>query len=179
IGWSTTLSLMPYGRRFAAHRQLHRSYLNRTKCRKFRPMQTLEARTLVKNLLDALPAAYSNLINRQEATFSTGVIAQIVAGHRISSDDDPYMRTTQALRESLGCSGVPGCTALDFFPFHTFSEAVTLIYLPAWFPGLTFGTIARECRPPLQRLYDFPLQTIQGQVNTFVRSIKPHLTDVA
>ncbi|KAF7358226.1 O-methylsterigmatocystin oxidoreductase [Mycena venus] len=148
IGWSTTLSLMPYGKRFAAHRQLHRSYLNRTKCREFRPVQTLEARTLVKNLLDAPPATYSDFINRQEAT--------IVAGHRISSDDDPYMRTTQALRESLGRSGVPGCTSLDFLPF--------LRYLPAWFPGFPFGTIARECRPPLQRLYDFPLQTVQGQM---------------
>ncbi|KAF7341315.1 O-methylsterigmatocystin oxidoreductase [Mycena venus] len=160
IGWSTTLSLMPYGKRFATHRQLHRSYLNRTKCREFRPMQTLEARTLVKNLLDAAPAAYSDLINRQEATFSTGVVAQIVAGHKISSDDDPYMRTTQALRESLGRSGVPGCTALDLLPF--------LKYLPAWFPGLPFGTIAKECRPPLQRLYDFPLQTVQGQMENGV-----------
>ncbi|KAF7360842.1 O-methylsterigmatocystin oxidoreductase [Mycena sanguinolenta] len=149
IGWSTTLSLMPYGKQFMRQRRLHQSYLSRDKCREFRSMQTLEARTLVKNLLESAPEGYSNLINR----FSTGVTSQIVAGHRILSDDDPYMRTTQALRDSLGRSGVPGSTALDFLPF--------LRYLPAWFPGFPFGAIARECRPRLQRLYDLSLQAVK------------------
>ncbi|KAJ6454381.1 cytochrome P450 [Mycena sanguinolenta] len=152
IGWSTTLSLMPYGKEFFRQRRLHQSYLNRDKCREFRSMQTLEARTLVKNLLESAPEEYSNLINR----FSTGVTSQIVAGHRICSDDDPYIRTTQALRDSLGRSGVPGSTALDFLPF--------LRYLPAWFPWCRFGPIAKECRPRLQRLYDLPLQAVKNEM---------------
>ncbi|KAJ7609926.1 cytochrome P450 [Roridomyces roridus] len=116
IGWSTTLSLMPYGKRFNVHRQLHNAYLNRTKCREYRPMQTLEARTLAKNLLESAREKYNKLVNR----FSTGVISQIVAGHRISSDDDPYMKTTEALHVSLGRLGVPGTTSLDYFPFRMF-----------------------------------------------------------
>ncbi|KAF8174808.1 cytochrome P450 [Mycena galopus ATCC 62051] len=151
IGWSTTLSLMPYGQRLNVHRRLHQSYLNRAKCREFRSMQTLEAHTLVKNLLESPAGIYSNFINR----FSTGVISQIVAGHRINSNDDPYMQTTQALRVSLGRSGIPGFTVLDFFP--------VLRYLPTWFPGFQFGAIAKECRPRLQRLYDLPLQTVRNE----------------
>ncbi|KAJ6594916.1 hypothetical protein B0H19DRAFT_896565, partial [Mycena capillaripes] len=54
MGCSTTLSLMLYGERFIKHRQLHQSYLNRNKCRELKPMQTLEAHALVKNLLKAL-----------------------------------------------------------------------------------------------------------------------------
>ncbi|KAJ7627403.1 cytochrome P450 [Roridomyces roridus] len=153
IGWSTTLSLMPYGKRFNVHRQLHNAYLNRTKCREYRPMQTLEARTLAKNLLESAPDKYNKLVNR----FSTGVISQIVAGHRICSDDDPYMQTTEALHASLGRSGVPGTTSLDYFPF--------LRYLPAWFPGFPYSSIAQECRPRLQRLYDFPMETVQRQMD--------------
>ncbi|KAJ6522486.1 hypothetical protein B0H19DRAFT_1277363 [Mycena capillaripes] len=71
--------------------------------------------------------------------FSTGVIAQIVAGHKISTDDDPYMQSTQALRESLGRAGIPGVTALDLFPSliltsgiiaHSFSSnAVDIVQL--------------------------------------------------
>ncbi|KAJ7249131.1 cytochrome P450 [Mycena haematopus] len=160
IGWSTTLSLMPYGKRFALHRRLHQSYLNREKCRQFRPMQALEAHILVKNLLESAPEGYSNCINRRAqyllSRFSTGVVSQIVAGHRIYSDDDPYMQTTQALRESLGRTGIPGSTALDFLPVCT--------YLPAWFPGFRFGAIARECRPRLQRLYELPLQAVKDEM---------------
>ncbi|KAK7002188.1 O-methylsterigmatocystin oxidoreductase [Favolaschia claudopus] len=152
IGWSTTLSLMSYGKQFSTHRQLHHSYLNRNKCREFRPMQTLEAYSLVNNLLNCPPKQYNNMINR----FSTGVISQIVAGHKIEGDDDLYMQTTQALRDSLGRSGVPGSTALDFFPI--------LRYLPSWFPGIPYSSIAKECRPRLQQLYDFPLQAVQSQL---------------
>ncbi|KAJ6544393.1 cytochrome P450 [Mycena capillaripes] len=154
IRWSTTLSLMRYGKRFTLHRQLHQSYLSRQNCLEFRDMQTQEAHSLVENLLAAPPSGYSKFINR----FSTGVISQIVAGHRICTDDDPYMQTTQALRESLGRAGIPGVTALDLFPF--------LKYLPEWFPGFKSGVIARECRPALQRLYDFPLQAVRAQMES-------------
>lgn len=37
-------------------------------------------------------------------------------------------------------------------------------YLPEWFPGFKSGAIARECRPALQRLYDFPLQAVRAQM---------------
>ncbi|KAJ7018188.1 cytochrome P450 [Mycena alexandri] len=151
-GWATTLSLMPYGRRFNLHRQLHQSYLNRRKCREFKPIQTLEAQSLVKNLLESEPLNYSKMINRYES----GVIAQVVAGHKICSDEDPYMRTTQALMESLGRSGAPGTSRIDLFPF--------LKYLPKWFPGSESVALARDCRPILRQLYEFPLQAVQKQM---------------
>ncbi|KAJ7162486.1 cytochrome P450 [Mycena filopes] len=155
-GWSTTLSLMPYGKRFKAHRQLHQSWLNRQKCHEFRPMQTLEARALVDNLLASQPAEYSKMINR----FSTSVIAQVVAGHQIRSDDDPYMQTTQALMESLGRSGAPGTTQIDMFPF--------LKYLPSWCRVPSSVARARDCEPILRRLYEFPLSTVRKQMENGV-----------
>ncbi|KAJ7759624.1 cytochrome P450 [Mycena metata] len=148
-GWSTTLSLMPYGRRFNLHRQLHQSYLNRQKCGEFKPMQTLEARTLQDD-------KQARALN----SFSTSVIAQVVAGHRICSEDDPYMRTTQALMESLGRSGAPGTTRIDLLPF--------LKYLPSWFPGCESVALVRACNPILRQLYDFPLPTVQAQMETGV-----------
>ncbi|KAJ7868784.1 cytochrome P450, partial [Mycena olivaceomarginata] len=156
IGWSTTLSLMRYGKRFTLHRQLHQSYLSRHNCLEFRDMQTQEAHSLVKNLLAAPPSGYSKFINR----FSTGVISQIVAGHRICTDDDPYMQTTQALRESLGRAGHPRSHRARPFPLSAVK------YLPEWFPGFKSGAIARECRPALQRLYDLPLQAVRAQMES-------------
>ncbi|KAJ7484173.1 cytochrome P450 [Mycena latifolia] len=156
IRWSTTLSLMRYGKRFTLHRQLHQSYLSRHNCLEFRDMQTQEAHSLVENLLVAPYIGVQQVYQQRTSAlrrFSTGVISQIVAGHRICTDDDPYMQTTQALRESLGRAGIPGVTALDLFPFHMFSGT-----------PIASGAIARECRPALQRLYDLPLQAVRAQM---------------
>ncbi|KAJ6535355.1 cytochrome P450 [Mycena vulgaris] len=154
LGWTGTLSLMRYGKRFAKHRQLQQSYLNRQKCLEFTAIQTLEARTLVHHLLEAPPADYPKFISR----FSTGIISQIVAGHRIHSDDDPYVQATQAMVESLGRIGAAGETAIDLFPI--------LQHFPTWFPGLKFAAVAKECRPKLRQLYDFPMRAVQTQRKT-------------
>ncbi|KAJ7236786.1 hypothetical protein C8J57DRAFT_1569139 [Mycena rebaudengoi] len=46
------------------------------------------------------------------------------------------------------------------------APTMTLKYLPEWFLGFKSGEIARECRPALQRLYDFPLQAIRAQMES-------------
>ncbi|KAJ7235209.1 cytochrome P450 [Mycena rebaudengoi] len=46
------------------------------------------------------------------------------------------------------------------------APTMTLKYLPEWFLGFKSEEIARECRPALQRLYDFPLQAIRAQMES-------------
>ncbi|KAJ7791271.1 cytochrome P450 [Mycena leptocephala] len=103
----------------------------------FKPMQTQEARMLVRNLIESTTDKYDPFLSR----FATGIITQIVAGHQILSNDDPYLRMSTC--------------PLDFFPI--------LQHFPPWFPGAHHVGIVRAWRSTLQDLYDYPLSTVKKQ----------------
>ncbi|KAF7326503.1 O-methylsterigmatocystin oxidoreductase [Mycena venus] len=98
----------------------------------FKPMQTQEARTLVRNLVESTPDKYDKSISR----FATGIITQIVAGHRITSDDDPYLRMSNMIYEAMSKTGPPGSSPIDFFPL--------LQHFPLWFPGTSHMDVEQQ-----------------------------------
>ncbi|KAJ7214472.1 cytochrome P450 [Mycena pura] len=151
FGWTPTMSFLPYGKQFAVQRQMHQSYLNRIKVVNHKPMQLREARALVDNLLHMRIGEHERYLSR----FSTGVITQVVAGHRITSDDDPYLRLSKMILESLFHSGPPGATAIDFLPF--------LRHFPFWFPGTYYARVASEWRAMVRELHEYPLWTVRAQ----------------
>ncbi|KAJ7206267.1 cytochrome P450 [Mycena pura] len=151
FGWMPAVSFLPYGKQFTTHRQMHHSYLNRMKVVEHQPIQLQEARTLVDNLLHMRIGEHERYLSR----FLPCVITQVVAGHRITSDDDPYLHLSKMVLESLFRSGPPGATAIDFFPF--------LRHFPYWFPGTYYARAASEWRPMVRELYDYPLRTVRAQ----------------
>ncbi|KAJ6529939.1 cytochrome P450 [Mycena vulgaris] len=126
FGWTSSLTMLRYGsEKFAKQR-----------CMAFNPVQIREARTLVRNLYASQPAQYESYLSR----FATGIITQVVAGHTIASSDDPYLRMSSMVLESLSRAGAsPGGTAIDFFPF--------LQHFPRWFPGTHYAGVAIQWRP--------------------------------
>ncbi|KAJ7881743.1 cytochrome P450 [Mycena olivaceomarginata] len=130
LGWTSSLTFLQYGEKFNKHRQMHQTYLSRSKTEDFKPIQTQEARTLVQHLIESPREKYEKLMSRcvpssvdfwqcltsakRLARFATGIITQIVAGHRISSDDDPYLRMSNMIYESFKNVGTPGRSPLDF-----------------------------------------------------------------
>ncbi|KAJ7761230.1 cytochrome P450 [Mycena maculata] len=151
MGWDPTTTFLQYGKQWNKHRQMHQSYLGRDKLDEFRPIQTQEARTLVQNLIQCAPEKYEDYLSR----FATGIIAQIVAGHRIRSDDDPYLRMSKMTFEAISSTGPPGNSPIDFFP--------VLQHFPPWFPGAKHVEVVRTCRPTLRELHDYPLRTVKKQ----------------
>ncbi|KAJ6487322.1 cytochrome P450 [Mycena vulgaris] len=156
FGWTSSLTMLRYGsEKFAKCRQIHQTYLGRQRCVAFNPMQIREARTLVRNLYATQPAQYESYLSR----FATGIITQVVAGHTIASSDDPYLRMSSMVLESLSRAGAsPGGTAIDFFPF--------LQHFPRWFPGTHYAGVADQWRPTVRELYEFPLRTVRAQRET-------------
>ncbi|KAF7348850.1 Cytochrome P450 [Mycena venus] len=123
LGWKPSLTFLQYGKQFNIQRQMHQTYLSRHKAEDFKAMQTQEARTLVRNLLESTPERYEKVLSR----FATGIITQIVAGHRITSDADPYLHMSKMVYESFAETGPAGNSPIDFFPL--------LQHFPPWFPG--------------------------------------------
>ncbi|KAJ7820686.1 cytochrome P450 [Mycena leptocephala] len=66
LGWTYMLSFMRYGKTFTSHRQ---------------PMQTQEARQLVRNLFASSTEEYGAVLSK----FTTSILVQVVAGHKIDS----------------------------------------------------------------------------------------------
>ncbi|KAJ7782203.1 cytochrome P450 [Mycena olivaceomarginata] len=151
VGWKPALAFLQYGKQYNKHRQMHQSYLSRHKAEDFKSMQTQEARTLVRNLIESTPDKYEKFLSR----FATGIITQIVAGHRITSNDDPYLRLSDMIAQAITEMGPPGGSPLDFFPI--------LQHFPPWFPGAHHVGVVRAWRSTMQELYDYPLYTVKRQ----------------
>ncbi|KAJ7328472.1 cytochrome P450 [Mycena albidolilacea] len=153
LGWTYMLSFMRYGETFTRHRQVHQSFFSRQRCAGFEPMQTQEARQLVRNLFASPTEKYGAVLSK----FTTSILVQIVAGHKIDSDDDPYLELSKMVHQVFSVTGPPGGTAIDFFP--------PLRYFPSWFPGAYYAGIARAWRPVVRKLYDYPLECESGDAS--------------
>ncbi|KAJ6493028.1 cytochrome P450 [Mycena sanguinolenta] len=151
LGWTYMLSFMRYGEMFTRHRQVHQSFFSRHKCAEFEPMQTQEARRLVRNLFASPTEKYGAVLSK----FATSILVQVVAGHKIDSDDDPYLGLSKMVYQVFSVTGPPGGTPIDFFP--------SLRYFPSWFPGAYYAGVARAWRPVVRKLYDYPLECVQRQ----------------
>ncbi|KAF7342915.1 Cytochrome P450 [Mycena sanguinolenta] len=152
LGWDPSLVFASYGSKSQSiQRQMHQSYLGRQQVEDFKLMQTEEARRLVQNLMESPPEQYAKLMSR----FVTGIIAHIVAGHQVTSENDPYLRISQMVYESTSKTGPPGSSLLDFFP--------VLQHFPSWFPGMHDLRAVKEARPTIRELYEYPLRTVKEQ----------------
>ncbi|KAJ7177177.1 cytochrome P450 [Mycena filopes] len=151
LGWTYTLGFLRSGPTFTRHRQVHQSYFSRQNCVQFLGMQTEEARALASNLLRSPPDKYPTLLNR----FTTSVITRVTAGHRIVSDEDPYVALSKGVYEALSRTGPPGGSPVDLFPF--------LQHFPSWFPGTYYAGVARAWRPTVRKLYDYPLESVEAE----------------
>lgn len=81
--------------------------------------------------------------------FATAVIMEITYGHRIETDDDPYLRLAKDVDRLLNGAGSAGASVVDFFPFrklllsllasprNRLTESLVR-HLPVWFPGAWF-----------------------------------------
>ncbi|KAJ7915145.1 cytochrome P450 [Mycena leptocephala] len=164
FGWTSSLTGLPYGKKLAKHRQMHQSYLSRQNCSDYMPMQVEEARALVYNLLNSEPARYETCLSR----FATGLITQIVAGHKIESDDDPYLRIAKAGLESMSrAGGAPGVL------LSIFSHSV-IQYFPRWFPGTHYAAVADRWRPTVRELYEHSVRSVRDKrVSSRIRDAAP------
>ncbi|KAG6875167.1 hypothetical protein C0993_010537, partial [Termitomyces sp. T159_Od127] len=88
--------------------------------------------------------------------FSTSIIMQVAYGHRITSDEDPYIDLTKEASYALGIAGPPGNTPIDFFPI--------LQYLPSWFSGTYYAGFARAQNGTIKRLFDYPFDKVKAEM---------------
>ncbi|KAK7045302.1 cytochrome P450 [Favolaschia claudopus] len=151
LGWNYMLSFMRYGETFTRHRQVYQAFFSRQQCAEFEPIQTEEAHRLVRNILSSETDDYGSVLSR----YTTGILVQVVAGHKITSDDDHYLELSKMVYQVFSVTGAPGGTPIDFIP--------ALRHLPGWFPGAYYAGVARAWQPVVRQLYDYPYESVQQE----------------
>ncbi|KAG5638673.1 hypothetical protein H0H81_011053 [Sphagnurus paluster] len=81
----------------------------------------------------------------------------ITYGHRVTSNDDPFMVLADEVGGALALAGSLGAGLVDFFPI--------LAYLPSWFPGTYFMNHARKWEPKLEEMLENPFQDLMKKLN--------------
>ncbi|KAJ7672001.1 hypothetical protein B0H17DRAFT_1244002, partial [Mycena rosella] len=110
---------------------------------------------LVQNLVDSVTDEYDRYLSR----FATGIISQIVAGHRITLDDDWYLQASNMVYEAMTRMGPPGMTHSDL----SVLMVISVQYFPSWFPGTSHRGVVKRWRPTLRELHDYPMRTVKEQ----------------
>ncbi|KAG5637888.1 hypothetical protein H0H81_002773 [Sphagnurus paluster] len=149
MGWSKALATMRYGQEFRMHRRILQQHFNKAKIRNYESIQLLEARTFARNLLTD-PEEKKNIINR----FTTSIITHITYGHRVTSDEDPYVILVEDIGRGNAETGNASGALLDF----QFLE-----YLPSWFPGTYYVNHARKWAPKVKEFHDLPFEREEGR----------------
>lgn len=147
MGLHDSLVFVPYGNELRMYRKMLQQYFSKESSKTHRPIQLREARLLASNIL-ANPQRRGDLLIR----FSTAVIVEIAYGHRIVSDDDPYVKIAEDVCVATANSGPPGGTPVDMFPF--------LRHFPSWFPGAYYAGYARKTWHLVRKLYDYPMECV-------------------
>ncbi|EKM54606.1 uncharacterized protein PHACADRAFT_210406 [Phanerochaete carnosa HHB-10118-sp] len=150
VGWTDMLSFLPYGEQFHKQRKLFQQAFTRQGCLAFRSSQLSQTHLLLKKIMQ-YPARFEDHVRR----FSTAVIMEITYGHKVTSDDDPYVNIAEETNRILMKAG-HSLSIIDFFP--------SLQYLPSWLPGNWFTRFAEDAAPSIRNMRDFPFEQVRQQM---------------
>ncbi|KAF9259577.1 cytochrome P450 [Marasmius fiardii PR-910] len=153
MGLGRQLGFLPYGAQFQKIRKAFQQYFSRQESFVYMPIQLEESRLLVRSLMEEpIERLVANLYK-----FTTTIITSAVYGHRITSEDDRFLKIGSALEQVIIHAGAVGSTPVDLFPW--------LRYLPSWFPGTYHHTYALRSRPKIQVVYDYPYQFVTEKMS--------------
>ncbi|KAG7094580.1 hypothetical protein E1B28_005407 [Marasmius oreades] len=159
MGLGRQLGFLPYGKQFLKIRKAFQQYFSRQESFVFMPIQLEESRLLVKNLIEEPIERLAPNLYR----FTTTVITSAVYGHRITAEDDRFLKIGSALENVIIHAGAVGSTPVDLFPW--------LKHMPSWFPGTYHHIYALKSRPRIQVVYDYPYEFVLDEMS---QGIAPH-----
>ncbi|KAK6988672.1 cytochrome P450 [Favolaschia claudopus] len=145
MGWNFLFLLMNYGDEWRTHRRLFTQQINLDKTkRELRACERVAAHSLLRRLFEG-PKEYRSHLNR----FAGEIMISLAYGADAAAvDEAPYIHLAEQAVKSIASALVPGRFLVDVFP--------VLRYVPEWFPGAQFQTIARKGKKLAEKTRDVP-----------------------
>ncbi|KAF8208093.1 cytochrome P450 [Mycena galopus ATCC 62051] len=146
MDWKFNMSLQPYGSVYKKHRKAFQHGFNRRESNGYQHVQTRENTLLLEKLLTD-PSKYDSHLR-----ITTGAIIMMIGlGYPITENDE-FGRIARFImfpaQLAMVSAARPGAYLVDLLPI--------LKYVPEWFPGASFQTVAREGRELSEELQNKP-----------------------
>ncbi|KAF8208101.1 cytochrome P450 [Mycena galopus ATCC 62051] len=142
MDWKFNMGLQPYGPVYKKHRKAFQHGFNRRESNGYQHVQTRENTLLLEKLLTD-PSKYDSHLR-----ITTGAIIMMIGlGYPITENDE-FVRIAEAAQLAMVSAARPGAYLVDLLPI--------LKYVPEWFPGASFQTVAREGRELSEELQNKP-----------------------
>lgn len=143
MGWGRTLTFLPWGPHFKAHRTHLQTAFTKNSVVKYRSIQEQEARQALYTITQR-PKDWEVALSR----FATAIVLRVAFGITLENDDDEYIKIAADAMTATGNGGSPGATVIDYFPF--------LSNVPYWLVPSQAIKHAKNWGPAIQRLHDAP-----------------------
>ncbi|TWU75198.1 hypothetical protein ED733_004920 [Metarhizium rileyi] len=146
MGWSKTLTFLPWGPAFRMHRRILQRNFQKSNIVRYRSIQERETVTMLHDIITS-PVLWDKAIRR----FATAVVLGIGFGIKVERDSDPFIQVAADASFALAHGGAPAGTPVDFFPL--------LNSLPSWFHDRTLK-FARDWKWAIENLHDKPFDAV-------------------
>ncbi|KAG8821039.1 hypothetical protein FRC19_008296 [Serendipita sp. 401] len=153
MGWDKGVTLISSGDRHRKYRRYLHGTLGATATQQFWDLQERSARDLLRSLLDS-PDQFLLHIRR----VVTASVVEIAYGHKITSNNDPYVTLAQDAQAKFSVAATPNTFAVDWLPL--------LRYIPEWFPFASFKRKARLWREELLYLLQMPIDRVKRELDS-------------
>ncbi|KAG7097523.1 hypothetical protein E1B28_004866 [Marasmius oreades] len=136
--------------RFRTYRRMLNSALNREAAKAYQDIQTEEVHTLLRGLAKT-PQEFLVLLRRNAGA----VTLKLAYGYQVTSNNDEFVSQVDNAFIYFG-KKMSRLFLVDFFPI--------LRFVPSWFPGAEFKTIAKEFKDA--KVDDYPFQWARSRMKS-------------
>ncbi|KAL4249132.1 cytochrome P450 family protein [Abortiporus biennis] len=147
-GWEWNISSMPYGPTWRANRRCFHQYFNSNASLSHIGAQVRQTHAFLRRALKS-PEDVPRL---SRLMFSASIL-NIVYGIEINDLNDEYFEMAEKAMNGFSLGRSQGTFWVEYLPF--------LQYLPSWFPGATFKTIAKEFAPYVSAMKNQPFDNVK------------------
>ncbi|KZP21555.1 cytochrome P450 [Athelia psychrophila] len=144
-----TFSSQPYGSYWRSHRRLFHSEFEASGKGTIwhHPYQIRNVNETLRRLLES-PERWPTHLRQQAAA----MVLEVAYGFRALPENDPYIRLAEGNMAYVIVAGT-GKYLVEIMPW--------LKYVPAWFPGASFQTVAKEARKVMSDAIEVPFEAVQ------------------
>ncbi|KAF7977286.1 hypothetical protein HWV62_4247 [Athelia sp. TMB] len=156
MGFSWAATLMPANAQWKAQRRHFRHGFDGGAIKRHYSSITSAAHDLLRRYIEQPESWRKSIRHMVGAT-----IADVTYGIKVLPDNDPYIKTAEAVFAAAAQALIPGTFLVDMIP--------ALKYVPAWVPGAGFKRKAREWKKDVDEIYEAPFVNTKTAMNAEIQ----------
>ncbi|KAK0193917.1 cytochrome P450 [Armillaria mellea] len=142
-GWETSLTFMRYSNWWRKHRRMLHEYFHLRSVPAYYSVQMKTTSVLLQQLLKSPDGMFHHVRHH-----AGSIIMKTVYGYDVNPNGDQFVGLVDRAMESIRITGNVGTFLVDYIP--------SLKYLPRWFPGTKFMSLADAWRKDVKAMEEEP-----------------------